>query len=106
MIKNKEYTSVDCVWLSLYAYVKVRISPVSNCPVSKCPASISSGEHTSAHRIYYQAASLCVLRSIECDLLLQISRGMCACLCGAACVLDTLASPAKTDGPIEMPFGM
>ena len=33
MIKNKEYTSVDCVWLSLYAYVKVRISPVSICPI-------------------------------------------------------------------------
>jgi len=31
MIKNKEYTSVDCVWL--YAYVKVRISPVSICPI-------------------------------------------------------------------------
>jgi len=29
--KNKEYTSVDCVWL--YAYVKVRISPVSICPI-------------------------------------------------------------------------
>jgi len=28
--KNKEHTSVDCVWL--YAYVKVRISPVSICP--------------------------------------------------------------------------
>ena len=33
--KNKEYTSVDCVWL--YAYVKVCISPVSICPVSICP---------------------------------------------------------------------
>ena len=35
MIKNKEYTSVDCVWL--YAYVKVRfvrflLSGVSICP--------------------------------------------------------------------------
>jgi len=39
MIKNKEYTSVDCFWL--YAYVKVRISPVSICP----------GEHLSAHRV-------------------------------------------------------
>ena len=29
--KNKEYTSVDCVWL--YAYVKLRISPVSICPI-------------------------------------------------------------------------
>jgi len=28
---KKEYTSVDCVWL--YAYVKVRISPVSICPI-------------------------------------------------------------------------
>ena len=34
-IKNKEYTSVDCV--CLYAYIKVHISPVSICPVSICP---------------------------------------------------------------------
>jgi len=38
IIKNKEYTSVDCVWL--YAYVKVRISPVSICPVSICPHTV------------------------------------------------------------------
>ena len=37
MIKTKNVrticvnTSVDCVWL--YAYVKVRISPVSICPI-------------------------------------------------------------------------
>ena len=37
--KNKEYTSVDFVWL--YAYVKVRISPVSICPIftARCYAS-------------------------------------------------------------------
>jgi len=36
----KEYTSVDCVWL--YAYVKVRVSPLSICPVSICPHTAQS----------------------------------------------------------------
>ena len=37
--KNKEYASVDFVWL--YAYVKVRISPVTICPIftARCYAS-------------------------------------------------------------------
>jgi len=53
MIKNKEYTSVDCVWL--YAYVKVRISPVSICP----------GEHMSAHRVYYPVYVLAITLQLQ-----------------------------------------
>ena len=57
MIKNKEHTSVDCVWL--YAYVKVRISPVSNCPVSISPVSICPHTDFCRHLVGKNAENVC-----------------------------------------------
>jgi len=31
---------------------------------------------------------------------------VCVCLCLSVCLLDTTVSPAKTDEPIEMLFGL
>jgi len=46
------------------------------------------------------------MRSIRYDLLLRTLRDLSVCLCVSVCLLGTTMSCAKTDEPIEMPFGV
>ena len=48
----------------------------------------------------------CVHVVQKCGLLLLMWRGVRVCLSVSVCLLDTTVSPAETDEPVEMSFGL
>ena len=50
-------------------------------------------------------AACCYRCSVVC-VSVSVCLSVCVCLCLSVCLLDTTVSPAKTDEPIEMLFGL